>query len=150
MEAVSFPDEKLAGFINSHFVPLRVPSDSEPLATKFNVQWTPTFLVLDAEGRPHHQVLGFYAAEDFIPELMLGWGKFFFGSNKPAEAEAVFGDLLKGHPTSDAAPQALFLYGVTGFLKSHDAKRLKEMYERQQKEYPASPWAKRAYPYRLL
>jgi len=64
----------------------------------------------------------------------------------PANLEA----LLAGYPKSDAAPEAIFLRGVSRYKSTHEAKPLKEAYELLQAQYPGSEWTKRAYPYRLL
>jgi hypothetical protein len=58
--------------------------------------------------------------------------------------------LLAEYPTSDSAAEAIYLQGVSRYKKTHEAKPLKEAYERLLKDYPSSEWTKRASPYRLL
>jgi thioredoxin-related protein len=150
MGAVTYPNEKVVEFIERHMVPIQVLFDSQPLATKFNIQWTPTVITLDEEGKEHHRTIGFLAPEEFIPSLMLGVAKCHFDREKFSKAIPMLEEILKDHPKSDAAPESDYVRGVALYKSTHKADPLKEVYKRLQAEYPASEWAKRAQPYRLL
>jgi len=150
MGAVTYPNEKVADFVEKHMVPVQVIFDAQPLATDFKVKWTPTVITLDEEGNEHHRTVGFLSPEEFIPSLMLGIGKAHFDREKFEPAMALFDGLLKDYPQSDAAPEAVYLRGVSQYKSTHSAKPLKEAYERLHTEYPSSEWTKRAQPYRLL
>ena len=150
MDAVTYPDETVARFIQSSTIPLRVPFDHKPLAEDFNVKWTPTIITLDEEGKEHHRTLGFLAPEEFIPSLILGRGKMHFDRDRFREALSDMETILTGYPSSGSAPEAIYLMGVSTYKLTHEAKPLKDTYERLQREYPQSEWTKRAYPYRLL
>ena len=150
MGAVTYPNQKVAEFVEKHMVPIQVLFNAQPLATDFNVKWTPTVITLDEEGAEHHRTVGFLSPEEFIPSLMLGIGKVHFDREKFEAARSLFDQLLQGYPKSDAAPEAVYLRGVAQFKSSHSAKALKDIYERLQTEYPSSEWTKRAQPYRLL
>lgn len=150
MDAVTYPQQAVVTFIENNLVPLRTGSDTQPLATDFDITWTPTLLILDEKGKEHYRTVGFFDAEALIPSLLLGMGKVQYDSNKFTEAlgflERIFGE----YPESDAAPEAIFLAGVSRYKHTNNPLPLKEAYERLQKTYPASTWTKRAYPYRLL
>ncbi|MEW6442001.1 MAG: tetratricopeptide repeat protein [bacterium] len=150
MDAVSYPKPEVVKFIQQELVALRVPSDSKPLSVEFNVQWTPTLIVLDPEGKEHRRTLGFLPPEELIPSLMLGIAKIHFDQGRYAEALSKLERLLAEYPRSHSAAEAVYLRGVSGYKQSHDAKRLKEAYERLTAEYPSSEWAHRAAPYGLL
>jgi len=150
MDAVTYPEKKIITFINQHFVPLRVSFGSEPITTDFNVHWTPTIIILDAEGREHHRTLGFLSPVDFITSLYLGIGRSCFDSDQLDKAIVYFDNLLTFYPKSDFAPQAIYIRGVSRYKITNDPKPLKEAYEELNKRYPASWWTKRAYPYRLI
>lgn len=150
MGAVTYPNEKVVEFIERNLVPIQVLFDSQPLAGKFNVQWTPTVIILDEEGKEHHRTVGFLSPEEFIPSLMLGAVKCHFDRGKFSEAIALIDEVLKDYPKSDAAPEAVYLRGVALYKKTHSAESLKEAYKRLQAEYPSSEWARRSQPYRLL
>ena len=150
MGAVTYPNEKVVEFVEKNMVPVQVLFDAQPLASEFKIKWTPTVITLDEEGNEHHRTVGFLSPEEFIPSLMLGMGKAYFDREKFEAAMALFDQLLQGYPKSDAAPEAVYLRGVSQYKSSHNAKPLKEAYERLKTDYPSSEWTKRAQPYRLL
>jgi hypothetical protein len=150
MDAVTYPDTNVSDFVTKNFIPLRVPSNAEPLATDFNVKWTPTFITLDANGKEHYRSVGFLPPDEMIPSLLLWIGKTYFDLNDFAEAIATFDKIIGDYPESGAAPEAMFFRGVSGYKSTHTAPPLKEAYEKLTAQYPRSEWAKRALPYRLL
>ena len=149
MGAVTYPDDKVAAFIANNMVPLQVKAD-HPLAGEFKVTWTPTICVLDFYGKEHHRTVGFFPPEEFIPNLMLGMGKVDFDDNQFNDAILHFDTILREHRNSGAAPEAVYLRGVSRYKASHDAAPLKEAYEKLKADYPQSEWAQRAQPYSLL
>jgi len=150
MGAVTYPNENVVEFVEKHMVPMQVSFDSQPIATEFNIRWTPTVITLDEDGKEHHRTVGFLPPEEFIPSLMLGIAKCHFDRDQFIEAMNMFDKLLKDYPKSDAAPEAVYVRGVAGYKSTHSAKPLKEAYEKLQAAYPSSEWTKRAQPYRLL
>ena len=150
MGAVTYPNAKLGEFISKNLIPVQVKSDAQPIATDFNVKWTPTLITLDTEGKEHHRTVGFLPPEELIPSLLLGIAKCHFDRDRFAEALASLDKLLAEYSKSDSAPEAIFLRGVSRYKSTHDPKPLKEAYEKLQSEYPSSEWTKRAYPYRLI
>jgi hypothetical protein len=149
MGAVTYPNAKVADFISQRMVPLQVLADN-PLAAEFKVKWTPTIVILDFYGKEHHRTVGFFPPEEFIPNLLLGMGKVDFDTDQFNDAILHFDSLLADYPRSAAAPEAIYLRGVSRYKASHDAKPLKEAYEKLKAEYPASEWTNRAQPYSLL
>jgi hypothetical protein len=149
MGAVTYPDKKVADFVMQGMVPLQVLAD-KPLAEEFRVKWTPTIVVLDCSGKEHHRTVGFFPPEEFIPNLLLGMGKVSFDADQFGDAIRHFDKLLSEYPQSGAAPEAIYLAGVSGYKNSHDAKPLKEAYEKLKTDYPQSEWTMRAQPYSLL
>ncbi|MBI2265551.1 MAG: hypothetical protein HYU64_10320 [Armatimonadetes bacterium] len=150
MGAVSYPDPLVIQFFGENLIPLRVPADAKPISVDFNVHWTPTLIILDQEGVEHHRVLGFFAPEQLIPHLLLGTAKVDFNTEHFPQALEKLERLLMEHYGSDAVPEAIYLKGVCRYKSTHDARPLKEAYERLKAEHPSSEWTRRADPYRLL
>jgi tetratricopeptide (TPR) repeat protein len=150
MDAVTYPDEKVADFVMSRVIPLRVPSDHKTLAPSFNLKWTPTLITLDTQGKEHHRTVGFLGPEELVPSLLLGIGKTLFELEEFGKAIETFDELLKTYPKSDSAPEAIYLRGVSLYKNTHDPKPLRAAYDRLNEAYPASEWTRRAYPYRLI
>jgi hypothetical protein len=97
MDAVTYPDEKVAGFVNGRLIPLRVLFDHEPLAREFNLKWTPTLITLDADGKEHHRSVGFLGPEEVITSLLLGIGKSCFETGRFEAAISIFDEIIGGH-----------------------------------------------------
>ena len=150
MDAVSYPDVKVSNFIIDRVVPLRVPADAQPLSTEFQVHWTPTLVTLDMYGKEHYRTVGFLPPEELVPSLILGIAKVDFAAQQYNDALINLNMLLAGYPESGAAPEAIFLKGVSGYKSSKDPKYLKSAYEQLSGSYPGSEWTKRATPYSLL
>jgi hypothetical protein len=150
MDAVTYPNAKVVDFVTSKVVPLRVPADAQPLSSDFKVTWTPTLISLDYYGKEHHKTVGFLPPDELIPSLILGMGKADFDTGQFNDAIVHLDELLASYAKSAAAPEAVYLRGVSRFKSSHDAKPLKEAYEKLAADYPGSEWVKRAQPYSLL
>lgn len=150
MDAVSYPNKNVAEFINNSVIPLRVRYDAQPLATDFNLKWTPTLIILDMEGKEHHRTVGFLSPEELIPSLLLGIAKVYFDLNEFKESLTSLEKILSDFPNNSPAPEAIYLRGVCMYKSTNNPKGLKEAYEQLQTQYPQSEWTKRAYPYRLL
>ena len=150
MDAVTYPNAKVVDFIDRMIVPLRVQADSKPLSSDFKVTWTPTLVSLDYYGKEHHRTVGFLPPDELIPSLMLGMGKTDFDTEQFNDAIIHLDQLVNVYPKSAAAPEAVYLRGVCRYKSSHEAKPLKDAYEKLLADYPGSEWVKRAEPYSLL
>ncbi len=150
MDAVTYPGEAVAKFIQENLIPLRVAYDHKPLSADFKVKWTPTLVTLDPDGTEHHRTVGFLGPEELIASLMLGIAKSHFDREEFNEAISRLNSLLESYPKSDAAPEAIFLRGVSLYKSTHDPKPLRASYDKLSAEHPDNQWTKRAYPYRLI
>ncbi len=150
MDAVTYPNENVASFVDDHFVALRISSDTQPFAEDFNVKWTPRIFVLDQFGKSHQSTLGFFPAAEFIPALELGLAKVDFDLDCLDECQNHLNRILSNHPHSPSAPEALYLLGVTRYKITGQPGALKEAHLQLQDRFPDSDWARRALPYRLI
>ena len=71
-----YPDPRVAEFIGTHFVPMRVhvkqqADQFQALGQRFNAQWTPTTLIVNHSGAEQHRVEGFLPVDDFLAQLKL-------------------------------------------------------------------------------
>ena len=92
-----WPDERVARFVNDNFLAARVHVRQNPEAFKqyserYKAPWTPTILLLDADGVEHHRIEGFLPTDDFLAQLMLGRARIAFDQAQWAEAERWFRD----------------------------------------------------------
>ncbi|MEE9613523.1 MAG: hypothetical protein V3W31_01035 [Thermodesulfobacteriota bacterium] len=150
MDAVSYPKNGVWEFISERVVPLRLKSDAQPESSDFNVKWTPTLVTLDPDGVEHHRTVGFLAAEELMPSIVLGIAKVHYDADRFDEALGGLKEIEKDHPESDSTPEALFLKGVCLYKSTQEPSHLKYAYEKLNSKYPGSEWARRADPYKLL
>ena len=65
-----YPDERVAQFINSNFVPIKIRiKENKEAFGRFGAQWTPTLIVLDPEGEERYRFEGFLPPEDFLAQM---------------------------------------------------------------------------------
>ena len=150
MDAVAFIDPAVVDFINANLIPIRVPADDPELGPRYKVKWTPTLLMVDADGVEQSRTLGFYPPAELIPSLLLGIGKTRFNLPDRPAACASFAQILADFPASSMAPEAVYLDGVSRYIETREVANLIGIYDRLKAEYPDSPWLTRADPYRLL
>lgn len=137
--------------MEGHFVPLQIDfNKNKTLVSRFSVKWTPTVIVLDADGTEYHRFIGFLPPEDFTGQIMLGRAKAEFTQDHFEQAIQCFQEVLVRYPKTDAAPEAQYFLGVAKYKASHDAKQLKLNLEILQRDFPASEWTKRAQVYGLI
>jgi tetratricopeptide (TPR) repeat protein len=120
------------------------------MVKRYGVKWTPTIIILDADGDEHHRFIGFLQPEDFIAQMTLGKGKLAFNLDSFDQAIQCFQEILVGYPKTDAAPEAQYYLGVSKYKASHDPKELKLGLEALQRNYPQSEWTKKAQVYSLI
>ena len=127
------------------FLPVRIQVREQPaLMERFNVQWTPTVLLMDSGGAERHRIEGFLPGADFAAQLLLGLGHAAFAAKNWSEAQRRFGELLEKFPDTEAAPEALYWKGVSRYKQTGDAKALGETGLAFQTRYTSSSWAKKA------
>jgi thioredoxin-related protein len=150
MGAVTYPNEKVVKFVDFNFVPVQINVSNQTLTDQFKVTWTPTIIVVDAEGNEVHREVGFLPPEEFIPMFMVAKGKWYFNNDQHTEAQGMFDEALRDYPNSIAAAESVYFMWVSHFKMTHDAKYLRQAYEALTAKFPNSEWAKRAAPYRLI
>ena len=98
MGAVTYPNDKVVKFVDYNFVPVQIETSNTALMNQFKVNWTPTIIVLDADGNEVHREVGFLAPEEFIPTFMVAKGKYYFNAEAHPEAQGMFDEALQGLP----------------------------------------------------
>jgi TolA-binding protein len=144
-----YPDARVADFIEQNFIPIRVHVREQrdafkQLGERYSAQWTPTILILDANGQERHRIEGFLPADDFVAQLILGLGHAAFAESNFAEAESRFNQIVEQYPNSDAAAEALYWKGVSRYKATGDPSALAATATAFSQRYRDTPWAKKA------
>jgi hypothetical protein len=150
MDAVTYPEKKVADFIQEYLIPFRVNINDRSIHEKYQTIWTPTLAILGLKGTEVQRTIGFFEPGELIASLHLGIAKVHFMYTNFDTAMVHLHTLLEEHSRSEAVAEALYFRGVTLYKQKNDPGQLKKAYERLEADYPNSTWAKRAYPYRLL
>ena len=133
------------------FIPLRINSQKQGEVFKeYSVTWTPTMVVLDAEGKENCRFTGFFTPPELCARMILDGAKAEINLENFSLAIKCFDDILEKYPGTFAAPEAIFYSGVAKYLSSHEPKVLKKGLLQLRKEFPDSEWTARAKPYELI
>jgi len=117
----------VTSFIAEHFEPVRLHVRKHPEAMgRFGANWTPTVLIVDAEGKEHHRIEGFLPVDDFLAQLKLGYAQHAFKTGDFASAEKRFREVLDEFPKSDVAAEALYWAGVSKYKQRNRRRRRAE------------------------
>jgi thioredoxin-related protein len=107
MDAVTYPDPRIVDFVNRSCIPLRVStSSSSPLPAQFRIQYTPTLVLVDGDGKEHDRMVGFVRPEEFIPSVSLSIGKGLFNKGQCERAISFFDKIVAEYPHSQSAQPA--------------------------------------------
>jgi len=150
MGAVTYPQERVAKFIQLNFIPVQIQVSNKAMMEKFAVSWTPTLIILDADGREHYRTIGFLSPKNLIPTLETAKGRWALDTDQLALARSTFEEVISCYPDTDAAAEAVFFLGVAKYKMTHDPKPLRETYDELQAKFPNSAWTKQADHYRLI
>jgi TolA-binding protein len=142
LEAESYNDEATAKFIDENFVPLEAHIKEHPAYFhRFDAVWTPTILILDANGVERYRNEGYLPTIEFRSQLELGLARVAFMNKKWSEAEQRYAQVLDHYPDSKAAPEALYWKGVSRYKATNDHTVLGTMPGLFRQRYPDSVWA---------
>lgn len=150
MDAVTYPHQVVKDFIEKRLVPLKIHFKEKPHASDFNVEWTPTLLILDGEGREHHRSVGYQPPEEMLAFMLFGMGKLYFNDEDYGLAIQHLDELLAKYPKTNPAAEAVYYRGVARFKKTGSRQHLKTIYQQLLEQYPESLWTKRAEPYKTI
>ncbi|HLC18746.1 MAG TPA: thioredoxin fold domain-containing protein [Thermodesulfobacteriota bacterium] len=117
--------------------------ESKEIAERYHVDWTPTFIFTDENGRELERWVGYLPAEDFIAQFTLSKGLAAFHLARYIEAEREFEMLVEEYPDSELVPEAEYYLGVSRFKEKGDAYPLGEICHLLQEKYPDSMWTKK-------
>ncbi|MCL6621951.1 MAG: thioredoxin family protein [Syntrophobacterales bacterium] len=150
MGTVTYPKEEVARFVDLNFIPVQIEVSHTALMQKYGVSWTPTLLVLDADGKEHYRSVGFLPPEALIATLAVAKGRYYLDLEQYPEARAMFEEVIAAGAVPEAVAEAIFFNAVAQYKETHNPKPLRQAYETLTARYPGSDWAKRAEPYRLI
>jgi len=140
-----YPDPRVEQLISDNFVPVRIDVRGNSAAMeRFNVQWTPTIVLLGPDGREHHRIEGFLDVDDFLAQLTLGLGHIARAVQDWSSAAKWYDEVLARFPSTDEAAEAQYWRGVTRYKATNDPSALAATAAAFKDRYSDSTWAKKA------
>lgn len=131
-----------------NFIPVKIHiKENGPAFKRFEVQWTPTIMLLDGEGEEHYRFEGYLPAPNFLAQLDFGRGRVAFHEKRWDDATREFNAAASRDPKTELAAEAGYWAAVAQYQKTHDATALKEWGKRVRAEFPNTTWAKRSAVY---
>jgi hypothetical protein len=113
---------------------------------RFDVNWTPTVLVLDANGKERFRIDGYLPKDEFRVHLEMGLARIAFMSKKWADAEERYAAIAEREDTK-VAPEAIYWRAVSHYKATNDHTVLNEVPVEIGSKYPESVWALKAIPW---
>lgn len=120
-----------------------IAPDNPDLSARYVATWTPTLIVLDAEGREHYRTVGYLPAQDYIARMQLARAKTAYDLGNYAQAIQLCQEVAQQYTGTEAAPEALYWLGVAQYKSTGDVAPLKEAWKTIWDKYPQSEWAKK-------
>jgi thioredoxin-related protein len=112
MDSVTYPDSQVISLVHTHLIAVKSHVSMEgDLAGRFRVQYTPTVVLIDGNGKEIYRSVGFLPPEEFIPAMLYGVAAFHFKNNRFDEADKLLDDLLNRYPASRVTVEARRLRG---------------------------------------
>jgi len=140
-----YPESRVTSFVSEHFEPVRLHVKTHPEAMgRFGANWTPTVMIVDADGKEFYRIEGYLPVDEFLAKLKLGYAHYLFKSGNFGESEKSFRELVDEFPNDEVAPEALYWAGVSNYKGTGNGAALGETAKAFQSRYTDSPWAKRS------
>jgi len=111
---------------------------------RFDVPWTPTAMVLDAEGKERYRIEGYLPRQEFFAQVKLGLARVAFLAKRFEEAEAIYNDIVLHHPNSASAAEAIYWRGVAQYKRTKDHTVLNAVAKEFTQHFQGSIWAEKA------
>lgn len=142
MGAVTYPNTSVTHYVIKNFIPLQISTQSgSDLLNKYRIFWTPTILVLDAQGTEYYRIDGFLPSDEFIPQLKFGLGKMALEKHDYKKASNELKSIVDKYSKSDIAPAAQYWFGVSEYKATHNVDSLISAWRKIVEDYPNSIWA---------
>ncbi|MCD1296298.1 thioredoxin [Methanocella sp. CWC-04] len=143
----TLPEKKVMSHVEDRFVP-QMYEVSEPevqdLKKRFNIEWTPTFIIADDNGNEAYRWVGYLPQDEFRAQLTLGEGKLAFKEENFDKASKCFQKVIDMFSGTELVPEAMYYKGVALYKKSQDVSNLNRAHDELKSKFPDSSWTKKA------
>jgi len=140
---VTYLDKAVQDLVNSDFVPVQVKfPDDVATRRRYDANWTPTLVFLDADGEALHRLVpASLPPDEFIPAVLAGLAHALSAEKRGGEAIAHLDRVVREFPRSLAAPEALYWRGVAQYHDG-DEEAMAASWKQLASRFPDSYWGK--------
>lgn len=114
---------------------------------RFDAVWTPTILVMDADGVERYRIEGYLPKNWFRARLELGLARVAFMHKRWANAERIYADVAEDYADTAVAPEAIYWRGVSHYKVTNDHTVLGEVAAELSQKYPGNEWMLKSLPW---
>jgi len=148
MDTVTYPDARVASFVDDHFSAIRTNIRDPQLAMRDLLRavkppWAPTLVFIGSRNVELRRHVGWLAPLEFIAELHFVLGINDLLHRRFDEGCAHFRAACDDAFRYGIAPEALFWVGVAAY-KTGGKPALHEVWDELTSRFPESTWARRA------
>ncbi|MGE0354922.1 MAG: hypothetical protein AB7I33_07310 [Gemmatimonadales bacterium] len=146
MDAHTYPDPSVEGFLNREFALTHVSFDDRAPAARqilrtYRLLWSPGFVVLAPGGEEIRRFIGFQQPRDFLAELRLSLGKVALLGRDSSTALRLFREAADLNPPAPVSPEALYWAGVAAYrIDQGDLEYLRNYWQELRERFPESRW----------
>ena len=146
MDAVTYPNEEVADYINQYFVPVQIDIKQDPGAMeRLQAMWTPTIIFRDDRGHEYRRSTGFLSPQEMLAELsMARLAATLVKGNHDAAVEIAAEVERRSKFDANRHAEARYWAGVAAYKQTNDGAKLAEYWKPLIAEAPESEWAKKA------
>jgi thioredoxin-related protein len=145
--AVTYPNEQARTEMFEWFVPLRQDIlENREVRSRYSAYWTPSFFILDDQGKMYSFFNGYLAPEDLRVFLRLGVAAYLIPRGKYRETIALMEDGVAKFPDNPRTATMLFTKGMAEYLTGRDKVAFYETMSEIRTRHPGSLEA-RAWPF---
>lgn len=145
----TYQDESVRAFLTECFVSIKYNTTmptvwGKRLMASVAHVWHPDLIVLDYRLTELRRIVGYLPPSDFIAQLQVAAGLMDLFHGLAADAYNSFDRVMRDHPESGAAPEAMYWAGVAAYRVGGGLSALAARWESLRARYPSSEWARRA------
>lgn len=149
MDAVTYPDSKVARTISEEFVPVKLTITDETPEVKdamkhYTLLWTPTLVFLDEQGKELRRSVGYLSPEEMVPELIMAAAAYDLTKDSFAKAFDRFERVKNEYGQSMRAPEAMYWSAMAAYKRDDNVEKLLTGWHELRDRYPDSSWWQKA------
>lgn len=138
-------DSRVIEMVEAQFAPASfVVTEAQEMAARYNIEWTPTFIITDEHGRELERWVGYLPPEEFLAQARLAEGLADLHRGRYRDAGEALEWVVDNSPDSELAPEARYFMGVAMFKITGDLGHLQRTWEAMSRRYPGNYWTKKA------